>query len=78
MIGGACDSKSFTMLYILQYSCPLALIIQCEYSVGLDEGSSAPSQRGLARDKPRDECAVSAVRVPGIEVTVQKNATIRL
>lgn len=33
-----------------------------------------PRQGGLARDKPRDECFLSAVPVPRIDMSVQKNA----
>ena len=35
----------------------------------------APRQAVLARDKLRAECALSAVPVPGIELTVQKKTT---
>ena len=35
----------------------------------------APRQVVLAQDKLRTECALSAVPVPGIEMTVQKKTT---
>ena len=36
---------------------------------------SAPEQGGLARDKLRAECALSAAPIPGIQIIVQKNTT---
>ena len=38
--------------------------------------SPSPKKGGLALDKLRAECALSAAPIPGIEVTVQKNTTV--
>ena len=56
-----------------------SILLRCRrsfnVSIGLDEASCPEVQVVLARDKLRAECALSAVPVPGIEVTVQKITT---
>ena len=37
----------------------------------------APKQEGLARDKPRGECALGAAPIPGIEMIVQKTMLLK-